>query len=82
MIVDRETIKEFVETALDRAVPNFSLTQNFYTELTLDSLGAIALFVEVQRHTRVSISPEEAEHIQTGEQLLSFIQNRIAGIPA
>jgi acyl carrier protein len=71
------TIRELVEIGLDRKLDEFTLEHNFYTDLGLDSMGAIALFVELQRRTGIEISEEEAPNIQTGRQLEAFIAARL-----
>lgn len=75
--MDTKLIREIVEIGLDRELDEFNLEQNFYTDLGLDSMGAIALFVELQRRTGIEISTQEAPNIQTGKQLEAFINNKL-----
>lgn len=75
--MDFNMIRELVEVGLDRKLDDFNLEQNFYTDLGLDSMGAIALFVELQRRTGIQISEQEAPDIQTGRQLEAIVGGKL-----
>ncbi len=75
--MDVDMIRELVEVGLDRKLSDFRMEHNFYTDLGLDSMGAIALFVELQRRTRIEVADDEAPNIQTGQQLQDFIASRL-----
>lgn len=66
-------IKEIVEYALDRELAAFSMTADFYEEYMMDSLGAVALVVEVQKRCDVRIPDERMPQVRTGEQLAAIV---------
>lgn len=70
-------IKEIVEIALDRELDEFSLDANFYEAYSMDSLGAVALVVEVQKRFDVRIPDERMPEVRTGEQLRKIIAELI-----
>lgn len=80
-------IKEIVEIALDRELDEFSMEANFYEAYSMDSLGAVALVVEVQKRFDVRIPDETMPNVRTGEQLKATIAELIEakeerGVPA
>jgi acyl carrier protein len=66
-------IKEIVEIALDRELDEFAMDANFYEAYSMDSLGAVALVVEVQKRFDVRIPDERMPEVRTGEQLKAII---------
>lgn len=80
-------IKEIVEIALDRELDEFSMDANFYEAYSMDSLGAVALVVEVQKRFDVRIPDDTMPNVRTGEQLKATIAELIEakeerGVPA
>ncbi len=75
--MDPQFIKELVEIGLDRSLDVFDLQHNLYVDLGMDSMGAVAMFVELQRRTRIEIDAEEAPRLQTGQELLDYIRARL-----
>jgi len=53
-----EDIFDFVEIAMDEPVQNLQLDTHLYEELGMDSIGAVAMVVEIQRRYGVRL-PEE-----------------------
>lgn len=72
-----EDIKEIVEIALDREVDEFSMSANFYENYDMDSLGAVALVVEVQKRYDVRIPDERMPDVRTGDQLKAIVEELI-----
>ena len=66
-------IREIVEIALDRELESFSMEANFYEEYQMDSLGAVAMVVEVQKRYNVRIPEERMPNVRTGTQLKEVI---------
>jgi acyl carrier protein len=54
-------------------------TADFYEELGMDSLMAVALFVEIQRTFRVKLSEEQMPELRSLEQVASHILERANG---
>ena len=70
-------IKEIVEIALDRELDEFSMEANFYEDYAMDSLGAVALVVEVQKRFDVRIPDESMPSARTGLQLKTIIMELV-----
>lgn len=69
-----DDVKEIVEIALDREVDAFSMDANFYETYAMDSLGAVALVVEVQKRYDVRIPDERMPDVRTGDQLKAIVE--------
>jgi len=67
-------VREIVEIGLDRELESFSMKANWYEEYGMDSLGAVAVVVEVQKRYDIRIPDERMPDIQTGEQLKAVIE--------
>jgi len=72
--IETNDIKEIIEIALDRDLEEFSMRSDFYEIYGMDSLGAVALVVEIQKRYDVRIPDEKMPEIRTGEQLKSTVQ--------
>ena len=72
--VEIDEIKEVVEIALDRELDEFSMDANFYETYGMDSLGAVALVVEVQKRYDVRIPDDYMPNIRTGDQLKAVVE--------
>lgn len=68
-----EAIQEIVELAIDKDIPEFTMAGNWYEDYGMDSLGAIALSVEVRKTFNVVIPDERMPDIRTGAQLADVI---------
>lgn len=66
-------IQEIVEYALDRELDAFSMTADFYEEYMMDSLGAVALVVEVQKRYDVRLPDARMPEVRTGDLLRQII---------
>ena len=71
----RAELKEILELALDREICDFDMSANFYTDYGLDSMGAVAFFVELQKRAGMEIPLELAPHLQTGAAIQEFCQS-------
>lgn len=58
---------------------HITLSSLLADDLRLDSLAIVELFMELEEELDVDISDEEAEHIQTVEDLIRFIERRRRG---
>jgi acyl carrier protein len=72
--LNSEEIREVVEIAIDRELDSFDMDTNFYEEYEMDSLGAVAMVVEVQKRYDVRIPDERMPDVRTGNQLKLIIQ--------
>lgn len=68
-----QQVREVVELAIDKDIPEFTMTGNWYEDYGMDSLGAIALSVEVRKQFGIVIPDERMPDIRTGEQLVAAI---------
>lgn len=68
-----DEIKAVMEIAIDKELPDFSMAANWYEDYEMDSLGAVALSVEVRKRFGVTIPDERMPDIRTGEQLSDLI---------
>ncbi len=76
-----ETLRGLIWTALDREADDLTLDTNLYAEAGLDSMGAVALVVEIEREYGVRLLEEEIPELQTPRQLLDAIA-RLGGVTA
>lgn len=76
--VTKEQIREIIEIALDRELDDFDMDTNFYEGYEMDSLGAVALVVEVQKKYQVKVPEEEIPNILTGNDLKAFIEKLVS----
>ena len=72
-VLRAKDIKEFLEVGLDRPLEHFDMNADFYKDYGLDSMGAVALFVETERSTKVRVTEKDAPTLITGNKLLAFI---------
>lgn len=68
-----DLIQDIVEVAVDDAIPNFSMDANWYEHYAMDSLGAVALQMEVYRRLGVRIPEQRMPEIRTGQQLTEVV---------
>lgn len=74
MDTNTQDIKEIIEIALDRELDDFAMNAHLYETYGMDSLGAVALVVEVQKRYDVRIPDEQMPDILTGDQLQAAIK--------
>lgn len=74
LVMEDREVKDIVEIALDREVSGFSMDADFYDEYEMDSLGAVALVVEVQKRYKIRIPDSEIQNIKTGNQLRRLLE--------
>lgn len=72
-IVTEDKIKEIVEIALDKEIDAFDMSANFYEDYEMDSLGAVALLVEMQKAFKVKVPEKEMPKILTGNDIRDLI---------
>jgi len=76
--LDIAELKQIVEIAMDQEVASFAVDADLYADLGMDSMGAVALVVEVQRRFRVRIRDEDMPSLRTPAALLSYVNGRLA----
>lgn len=72
--IGTEEIKQIVEIALDREVSDFAMDAHFYETYDMDSLGAVALVVEVQKRCDIRIPDERMPEVVSGEKLKAIME--------
>lgn len=79
-----DEIRAIVEIAVDNDIPNFKMDGNWYEDYEMDSLGSIALVVEVQKRFKVRVPDERMPDIRTGNQLVDVIMElrALGSVPA
>lgn len=79
-MLSETNIKEIVEEALDRPVPDFNLDQDLYGELGMDSMGAAVMIVEIQRLTGFRIPDVDIPKLRTGRDYLNYLEEKLSNI--
>lgn len=72
--ITEEEIKKIVEIAVDNDIEEFTMTGNWYEDYGMDSLGVIALVVEVQKRYSIRLPDERMPDIRTGSALILAIR--------
>lgn len=75
-----ETLKQLVEVAMDQEVKTLGADTDLYGELGMDSMGAVALVVEIQRRFHVRIQDEDMPQLRTPALMLDYINRRAADV--
>lgn len=78
-------IRELLEIAADRELPDFQMSSNLWEDLALDSYGALCLQLEVKKRLDVEISRERFPEIMTAQDLMDEIAQLLRdkpGVPA
>ncbi len=71
-----EALHDIVEIALDREVPELTPDVNLYTDIGMDSFGAVAMVVEIQRKYSVRIPDGEIANLQTPEAVIVYVNKQ------
>jgi acyl carrier protein len=79
MIPSLGELREIVEIAIDSDIAIWELDTNLYSELGMDSIGAVAMVVEIQRRFGIRIPDEEISKLQTPRLILEHLQSTISG---
>lgn len=72
--VSNADLKAMLEKALDNELEEFDMSANFYQDYGLDSMGAVVLFVELQRKTGIEVDTELAPTLQTGNDVAKYVE--------
>jgi len=75
-VLDMQELKAIIEIALDRELLSLAPNVHLYEELGMDSIGAVAMIVEIQRRCRVRIDEKDIPDLTTPQSLLDYV-NRI-----
>jgi acyl carrier protein len=78
MPVTFEELLPLLEIALDREAPEIEINTNLYTEAGMDSMGAVALVVEIERTFKVRLNEDLIPELHTPQQYLNAIQQASA----
>jgi acyl carrier protein len=67
-------MKQIVEIAMDQEIATLDENVDLYEELGMDSIGAVAMIVEIQRRCLVRIPEEVVPELRTPRLLLEYIR--------
>ena len=79
--ISENEIRHLVEIGLDRDLTDFSMALDWYDSYAMDSLGAIALAVEVRKRYRLKIPTEQMPSLRNGNQLKHWIESELKPKP-
>lgn len=79
--LDILVLKSILEVAMDQELPSIAPETHFYDDLGMDSMGAVAMVVEIQRRLGVRIPDEEVPSLQTAESLIRSVNSRLSTVP-
>jgi acyl carrier protein len=80
-MMDLNDLKQIIEIAMDQEVPVLDMNVDLYETLGMDSIGAVAMVVEIQRHFRVRIKDEDVPNLRTPTLLLQYVNEASARVP-
>lgn len=72
-MLDLDELKQIIEAAMDRELTDLPPDVNLYQELGMDSIGAVAMVVGIQRRCRVRIADEDIPLLHTPLQILGYV---------
>jgi len=67
-------LRQIIEVALDRDPGDISLESRLYEQLGFDSIGMVALVVEIQRRFGVRIPELEVPNLRTVQDIIVAIE--------
>jgi acyl carrier protein len=67
-------LRAVIAVAMDRDVPPLKPELDIYQDLGMDSIGAVAMVVEIQRRYNVRIPEEEVPHLSTSK-LIQYVND-------
>ena len=79
-MLDLAALKQIVELAMDREMMDLTPDDNLYTDLGMDSIGAVAMVVGIQRRYRIRIAEEDIPQLQTPRQIMSYVNQALEGL--
>lgn len=80
-MLDIQELKAIIEIALDHEIAELPPDIHLYEELGLDSIGAVAMIVEIQRRYHVRIDEKEIPVLTTPQLLIDYINKIETVIP-
>lgn len=75
--LDLDELRQIVEIAMDQEVAEFGMDMDLYEDIGMDSMGAVAMVVEIQRRFRVRLKDEEVPDLRTPRSLLLRINSSL-----
>ena len=76
--LDLDELRQIVELAMDKDIPPLESGIDLYEGLGMDSIGAVAMIVELQRRYRVRIREEDVPLLRTPNALLVYVNSQTA----
>ena len=72
-----ESVKELVHDSLNVEVSRISLDASFIDDLGADSLDIVELVMAIEKHFDIEIPDEDAEQINTVQDAVDYIADRM-----
>jgi acyl carrier protein len=76
-MLDSEAMQQIVEVALDREISELPMDIDLYEEVGMDSIGAVAMIVEIQRRCHVRIETDVVGELRTPQALIEYVNRAI-----
>lgn len=70
MTLDLTELYAVIEIAMDEEIEPFGLDDDFYEDIGMDSMGAVAMIVEIQRRFRIRIPEADVPELRTPRLLI------------
>lgn len=78
-MLELDEMKDIIEIALDREIGPLTADVDLYQDLGMDSIGAVAMIVEIQRRFRVRINEQDVPGLRSPALLMEHL-NRMAEV--
>lgn len=75
--LDIEGLRQVIAIAMDKEVSQLDIDVDLYNELGMDSIGAVAMIVEIQRRYKIRIKEEDIPHLRTPALLLQYVNKAL-----
>jgi acyl carrier protein len=75
-MLDLAALKQIIEESMDMEITDLNPDASLYEEL-MDSIGAVAMVVGIQRRCRVRIADEDIPKLHTPNQIIYYVNDLI-----
>jgi acyl carrier protein len=72
-----EELKAIIEMAMDQEVPNLQPDMDLYTDIGMDSIGAVAMIVEIQRQLNIRVPEDDVPELRTPTLLIEYLDRAL-----
>jgi acyl carrier protein len=74
-MLDIAELKAIIEMAMDQELSELHPDTDLYTDVGMDSIGAVAMIVEIQRRLNVRVKEEDVPELRTPALLIEYVQS-------